>query len=107
MLSYRLGTRDETIWRYIDTISILRATICIVAQRDISRNDPDIRNKEKSLRCHCIFSIREVNNILLLERFNFPFFVFTIFMLVHVTRLVKTISFFFVKCLFQVDYFLI
>jgi len=45
-LSYKI--RDETIWRYIDTISIRRATIPIAAQRDISRYDPDIRNQGKS-----------------------------------------------------------
>jgi len=44
-------TRDETIWRYIDTVSIRRLTIRIVAQRDISRYDHDIRNQGKSPRC--------------------------------------------------------
>ena len=42
---YFILTRDETIWRYIDTISICRAAIRIVAQRDISRYDPDIHNQ--------------------------------------------------------------
>ena len=49
---------DETIWRYIDTISIRRATIRIVPWRDISRYNPDIRDQEKSLRFHCSFSIQ-------------------------------------------------
>jgi len=53
-------TRDETIWIYIDVISIRRAMIHILPKRDISRYDPDIRNQEKSLRCHCCFSIRPV-----------------------------------------------
>jgi len=44
-------TRDETIWRYIDTVSIRRLTIRIVAQRDISRFDLDICNQGKSPRC--------------------------------------------------------
>jgi len=35
-------TRDETIWRYIDTVSIRWLTIRIVAQRDISRYYLDI-----------------------------------------------------------------
>jgi len=37
-----VNNRDETIWRYIDTVSIRRLTIRIVAQRDISRFDLDI-----------------------------------------------------------------
>ena len=37
-----LNNRDETIWRYINTVSIRRLTIRIVAQRDISRYDLDI-----------------------------------------------------------------
>ena len=44
-------TRDERIWRYIDTVSIRRLTIRIVAQLDISRYDLDICNKGKSPRC--------------------------------------------------------
>jgi len=37
-----IRTRDETIWRYIDTVSIRRLTIRIVAQCDISRYDLDM-----------------------------------------------------------------
>ena len=48
--------RDEPKWRYIDTISIRRAT-----QRDISRYDPDIRKQGKSLRCHSIFIEKKIN----------------------------------------------
>ena len=48
LLQRSFRTRDETIWRYIDTISIRWATIRITAQRDISRYDPDIRNQGKS-----------------------------------------------------------
>ena len=44
-------SRDETIWRYIDTVSIHRLTIRIVAQRDISRYDLDICYHGKSPRC--------------------------------------------------------
>ena len=43
--------RDETIWRYIDTVSIRRLTIRIVAQRDISRYDLDICSQVMSSRC--------------------------------------------------------
>jgi len=43
--------RDETIWRYIDTVSIRRVTIRIVAQCDISRYDLDTYKEGKSLRC--------------------------------------------------------
>ena len=46
-----ITNRDETIWRYIDTVSIRRLTIRIVVQRDISRYDLDICNQGKSLRC--------------------------------------------------------
>jgi len=48
-------TRDETIWRYIDTVSIRRLMIRIVAQRDISRYDLDICNQGKSPRCLYFF----------------------------------------------------
>jgi len=58
----REGSRDETIWRYIDTVSIRLVTIRIVAQRDISRYDPDICNQGKSLRCR-YFSVRRVVRI--------------------------------------------
>ena len=51
VLYYYLQTRDEAIWRYIDTVSIRRLTIRIVAQRDISRYDLDICNQGKSPRC--------------------------------------------------------
>ena len=47
-----VNTRDETIWRYIDTVSIRRLTIRIVAPRDISRYDLDICNQGKS---RCLF----------------------------------------------------
>jgi len=40
-----------TIWRYIDTVSIQRLTIRMVAQRDISRYDLGICNQGKSPRC--------------------------------------------------------
>jgi len=43
--------RDDTIWRYIDTVSIRRLMMRIVAQRDISRYDLDICNQGKSPRC--------------------------------------------------------
>jgi len=43
--------RNETIWQYIDTVSIRRLTIRIVAQCDISRYDLDICNQGKSPRC--------------------------------------------------------
>ena len=46
-----LEVRDETIGRYIDTVSIRRLTIRIEAQRDISRYDLDICNQGKSPRC--------------------------------------------------------
>jgi len=46
-----MSIRDETIWRYIDTVSIRRLTIRIVAHRDISRYDLDICNQGKSPRC--------------------------------------------------------
>ena len=55
-----LFSRDETIWRYIDTISIRWVTICIAAQHDILRYDPDIRIQGKAMHFHCIFSIRQV-----------------------------------------------
>jgi len=42
VVGYSIMNRDETIWRYIDTVSIRRLTIRIVAQRDISRYDLDI-----------------------------------------------------------------
>jgi len=51
----RIIIRDETIWRYIDTVSIRRVTIRIVAQRDISRYDLDIYKEGKSLRCLYFF----------------------------------------------------
>ena len=52
-------SRDETIWRYIDTVSIQRLTIRIVAQRDISRYDLGICNQGKSPRClyFCIWRV--------------------------------------------------
>ena len=49
--------RNETMWRYIDTISIRWVTIRIAAQHDISRNDHDIRKQGKAMHFHCIFSI--------------------------------------------------
>ena len=52
-------TRDETIWRYIDTVSIRRLTIRIVAQRDISRYDLDICIQGKSPRCLYFFVFDE------------------------------------------------
>ena len=62
--------RDETIWRYIDTISIRWVTIRIAAQDDISRYDPDIRNQGRQ----CIFTVFSVFDrfkIFLLEKFTF------------------------------------
>ena len=40
--------RIETIWRYIDTISIRQPRYVLCLLRDISRYDRDIRNQEKS-----------------------------------------------------------
>jgi len=54
-VSIGIRIRDETIWRYIDTVSIRRLTIRIVAQRDISRYDLDICNQGKSPRCLYFF----------------------------------------------------
>jgi len=57
--TYIVIARDETIWRYIDTVSIRRLTIRIVAQRDISRYDLGICNQGKSPCCLYFFVFDE------------------------------------------------
>ena len=71
--------RDETIWRYIDTISIRRASICIAAERDISRYDLDLRNQGNSLHFTVFFSVFDRFKIFLLEKFTFLILIFYYF----------------------------
>jgi len=64
--SLSLPSRDETIWRYIDTVSIRWLTIRIVAQRDISRYDLDInlviRGSHHVVSIFCIWRVFRIRS---------------------------------------------